>query len=216
MELSNLQRQILFETADIGRLKVEAARDRLHEINPDVEVTIYPFDLVAPSPRPSPSREREFAESASTPSLSREGGAGPKGRVRGTDIDSIISAYNFVADGCDNFATRFTIADACERLQKPLVSAAVSGFLGQLSTFKPYLGAPHPSYRDLVPELPPEAATCTETGVIGAVCGILGSMQALEVIKEILGAGESLSGTLIRYDGLRQEMVRTRLPRGRR
>ncbi len=177
VELSNLQRQILFEQGDIGRLKVEAARDRIEEMNPDVNVTLYPFDL------------------------------------NQTNIADIVSAFYIVADGCDNFETRFLVADICAKAKKPLVSAAVKGFEGQLSTFKPYLGAPHPSYRCLVPELPPEPNNCTETGVIGAVCGILGSMQALEVIKELLGVGESLSGTLIRYDGLRQTWYKSKLSR---
>ncbi len=177
VELSNLQRQILFEQGDISRLKVEAARDRVEELNPDVKITTYAYDLNA------------------------------------ANIAEIISNYDIVADGCDNFETRFIVADACAAQQKTLVSAAVKGFEGQLSTFKPYLGEPHPSYRCFVPEIPPEANNCTETGVIGAVCGILGSMQAVEIIKELLGLEEGLSGVLLRYDALAQKCTKSILTR---
>lgn len=178
VELSNLQRQILHEHGDIGRLKVQSAEDRVVELNPDVKVNIHPL------------------------------------RLDESNIDGILPLYDIVADGCDNFPTRFLVADACERFKKTLVSAAVKGMEGQLSTFKPYLGAPHPSYRDLVPELPPNPDSCTETGVLGPVCGILGSMQASEAIKEILGIGESLSGTLVRYDALTQTFKKSVIRRG--
>ena len=213
VELSNLQRQIIHETGDVGRLKVESARDRIEEINPEIRVTAYPFHLVdSPSPDAS-SRRRPGPQATDSGIGARDPGLRRDDAVE-RDIDSLLPRYDIVADGCDNFATRFLVAEACERHGKTLVSAAVKGFEGQLSTFKPYLGAQHPRYIDLVPEIPPEAATCTETGVLGAVCGILGSMQAMEVVKEILGIGESLSGTLIRYDGLKQKFSRTILKRG--
>jgi adenylyltransferase/sulfurtransferase len=196
VELSNLQRQILFETGDIGRLKTEAARDRLEEINPDVNAVIHSIDLG------SSSRGAALAHASTDVATTKSA----------PQDEGVITSYDIVADGCDNFQTRFLVADLCERLRKPLVSAAVSGFSGQLSSFTPYLGPPHPRYRDLVPELPPEADTCTETGVIGAVCGILGSMQALEIIRIILGQA-SLSGTLLRYDGLTHTLHRTKLRR---
>lgn len=177
VELSNLQRQILHEQADIGRLKAESARDRLEELNPDVRIEIHPLRLTEANAR------------------------------------DILEKYDIIADGCDNFETRFVVADACAALGKPLVSGAVQGWAGQVSTFKPYLGVPHPSYRCLVPELPPEAQTCTQTGVLGPLCGVVGSMQAVEVIKEITGIGQSLSGTLLRYNALTAEFKRSQILR---
>jgi adenylyltransferase/sulfurtransferase len=200
VELSNLQRQILFEHGDIGRLKVEAARDRLEELNPDVKIDIYPYEFSSdPHSLNPPYSSRHPERSEGSP-------AAPE------DANAILRRYGLVADGCDNFATRFLVADLCERHRKPLVSAAVSGFHGQLSTFTPYLGTAHPRYRDFVPDAPPEADTCTETGVVGAACGILGAMQALEIVKIILGQ-PSLSGTLLRYDGLSHALHRTVLRR---
>jgi adenylyltransferase/sulfurtransferase len=113
----------------------------------------------------------------------------------------IISGFDIVADGSDNFATRFLIADTCLALGKTLVSAAVSEFSGQLATFHP---GGKPCYRCFIPEAPPEGSVrpCTEAGVLGAAAGVMGSLQALEVLKEITGAGESLAGKLLLYEAL--------------
>ena len=116
----------------------------------------------------------------------------------------LISAYDLVADGSDNFATRFLANDACYLAQKPLVSAALLRFDGQLSTFKAYLGGDNPCYRCIYNEPPPPGLipSCAEGGVLGALAGAIGSLQATEVVKELLGIGDSLSGSLVIYDGL--------------
>jgi len=172
VSLSNLQRQVLHTTKSVGTLKVESAAGALSELNPHVEVRPYPF------------------------------------RLTGENALEIISGYDIVADGCDNFGTRLLVNDACYFTKTPLVSAAVGQFDGQLSTFRAFEagpdGAPNPSYRCLVPEAPPPGAiaTCEEAGVLGALTGVMGSLQALEVIKEITGAGTSLTGKLLIYDAL--------------
>ncbi len=115
-----------------------------------------------------------------------------------------VPKYDLVCDGTDNFATRFLLGDACHLLGRPLVSAAVLRFEGQLSVFKSHLGAPHPCHRCLHPEPPPEGLvpTCSEAGVLGAVTGVMGTLQATEVLKVILGIGEDLSGRLLLWDAL--------------
>jgi molybdopterin/thiamine biosynthesis adenylyltransferase len=117
---------------------------------------------------------------------------------------ALIRGYDIVADGSDNFTTRFVINDACYFLGKTLVSAAVLRFEGQLATYKAHQEGDHPCYRCLFPEPPPDgwAQSCAEAGVLGAVTGSLGSLQATEVIKELLGIGEGMSGRLLIYDGL--------------
>ncbi len=117
----------------------------------------------------------------------------------------IISQYDVVADGSDNFATRFLINDACFLAKRTLVSAAVTEFDGQLATFKAHeRGHGYPCYRCLFPEPPPPGAapSCSEAGVLGAAAGVMGTLQALEVIKEIAQVGESLAGHLLIYDAL--------------
>ncbi|MEQ1788889.1 MAG: HesA/MoeB/ThiF family protein [Rickettsiales bacterium] len=166
VELSNLQRQIIFETADIGRTKAAAARDRVHEVNPDCSVEI-------------------FEEKLTT-----------------DNANKFVKNFDIVVDGCDNFETRFAVSAACLQEKKPLISAAISGFFAQLSTFKPYLGSQHPCYRCFVPQMPERERNCAQEGIIGPLAGILGSMQALEVIKELLEIGESLSGKLLIIDAL--------------
>jgi molybdopterin/thiamine biosynthesis adenylyltransferase len=125
-------------------------------------------------------------------------------RLTVKNAPSIIGDYDIIADGTDNFATRFLINDACYFAERPLVSAAILRFDGQVSTFKAYEEGDHPCYRCLYREAPPEGQipTCAEAGVLGALCGMIGSLQATEVIKEILKIGESLSGSLIIYEGL--------------
>jgi adenylyltransferase/sulfurtransferase len=181
VSLSNLQRQIIFSTANVGELKTEAAAKALKALNPNVNVEIY--------------SQRLTAENAG----------------------DLISKYDVIADGSDNFATRYLVSDACFYHKKPLVSAAVGQFDGQISTFKPYLqksdGTPYPTYRCLHPQAPPDGIlpACAEAGVIGALTGVIGSMQALEVIKEIAGIGEGLAGKLLLYDGLSARIFVTSL-----
>lgn len=180
VELSNLQRQLLFETADIGRPKAEAARDRLEELNPDATIGIHAVRL---TPQNAPA---------------------------------LVAGYDIVLDGSDNFATRFAVHEACFQAGIPLVSAAISGFSAQFSTFKAYLGAPHPCYRCLVPEIPGREISCAQEGIIGPLAGMAGSLQALEAMKELLGMGASLSGILLCYNALTAEFRRVRLPRAPR
>ncbi|MGC6512155.1 MAG: HesA/MoeB/ThiF family protein [Parvibaculales bacterium] len=182
VSLSNLQRQTLYATADVGRLKTAAAADRLAQLNPDCTIIRHTTRL--------------------TPDNALE----------------LINAYDVVADGCDNFTTRFLVNDACYFAQKPLVSAAVGQFDGQLSCFRAYentpSGTPNPCYRSLVPAAPDNAdeMTCAQTGIIGALTGVMGSLQALEVIKELTGAGETLTGRLLIYDALTAQSRIVRLP----
>lgn len=127
----------------------------------------------------------------------------------------LVGAYDIVADGSDNFATRYLLNDICYRLHKPLIGAALSPFDGQLSTFKAYLGPPHPCYRCLFREAPPPDAVprCETAGILGAIAGVMGTLQATEVLKELLGIGDSLSGTLLVYDALRTGFHSIKLPR---
>jgi adenylyltransferase/sulfurtransferase len=183
VDLSNLQRQIVHATASVGTPKVDSARATLAAINPDVAVIAH--------------RERITAANA----------------LR------LIADYDVVADGSDNFPTRFLVNDACFFAKKPLVSGAVLRFDGQISTFKAFVpseetapgdkgggdGSEHgPCYRCLFREPPPpgQIPSCAEAGVLGAFCGLVGSLQATEVLKELLGIGESLSGQLMVCDAL--------------
>jgi len=175
VDLSNLQRQIVHSTGSIGTPKVESAKKTLAAINPEVSVITH--------------RERINPDNA---------------------LD-LISDYDIVADGSDNFATRFLVNDACYLAKKTLVSAAILRFDAQLYTFKAFEdtdgnggGGHGPCYRCIFPEPPPpgQIPTCAEAGVLGALCGMAGSLQATEVLKELIGIGESLSGSLVIYDGL--------------
>src|SRR5271156_5985487 len=126
---------------------------------------------------------------------------------------ALIERYDLVADGSDNFATRYLLNDLCTRLGRPLVAAALSPFGGQLSTFKAHLGDGLPGYRCLFREPPPPGLVprCEEAGILGAVAGVVGTLQAVEVLKEILGLGDSLDGTLLLYDALRTRFHRIRI-----
>ncbi len=172
VDLSNLQRQIIHITSRVGQPKTASAKTAVADINPHVEVITHQTRL-------NPGNAME-----------------------------IVSGYDIIADGCDNFETRFVVSDACFFAEKTLVSAAVGQFDGQISTFKPHLtgpdGKPFPSYRTLHPQVPPAGSlpTCAEAGIIGALTGIIGSMQAMEVIKEILQVGDSLAGKIVMYDAL--------------
>ena len=171
VDLSNLQRQIIHTTPDVGRPKVDSAAETVARLNPDVTVIRH--------------RERLMAANA---------------------LD-IISGYDVVADGTDNFDTRFLVNDACYLAGVPLVSAAIGQFEGQLSTYKAHTGDV-PCYRCIFPEKPPEGTvpSCAEAGVIGALAGVMGSLQATEIIKEIVGMGESMAGRLLIYDALATRM----------
>lgn len=168
VDLSNLQRQIVHTTDDIGRPKVASASDTLRRLNPEINLVTHQTRL--------------------TP----ENGA------------ALIAGYDIVADGSDNFRTRYLLNDLCIAGRKTLVSAALLRFDGQLSTFKAHLGEPHPCYRCIFPDEPPAdlIPRCETAGIFGAVAGVMGSLQATEVLKEALGLGESLSGQLLIYDAL--------------
>lgn len=177
VELSNLQRQVLYETGDIGRPKVEAAADRVEEVNPDIAVETHPVRLDA------------------------------------QNASALVKPYDIVLDGTDNFATRFALHETCYHACKPLIYAAISGFDAQITTFKAHLGAPHPCLCCFIREAPERERSCAQEGIIGALAGVAGSMQALEAVKELLGIGESLSGTLILYEVLAGRFRRVVLTR---
>ncbi|MDA5194628.1 HesA/MoeB/ThiF family protein [Govanella unica] len=134
-------------------------------------------------------------------------------RLTPDNAREIIAGYDIVADGCDNFATRFAVNDACVALKKTLVSAALSQFEGQLATFKPHAGPDLPCYRCFVPEAPEGIANCAEAGILGAVAGVMGTWQAVEVLKEILDLGQSLAGRILLYDALSARTRTVRLKR---
>ncbi len=136
-------------------------------------------------------------------------------RLDAENAADIVARFDLVADGSDNFATRYLLNDLCYRLKKPLVGAALSPFDGQISTYKAYLGAPHPCYRCLFREAPPPDAVprCETAGILGAVAGVLGTLQATEVLKELLGIGESLSGSLLLYSALDTGFHKIMVPR---
>lgn len=123
----------------------------------------------------------------------------------------LVAGYDLVLDGSDNFGTRYVLADACFKHRKPMVWASLLRFEGQLSVFKPWTGGP--CYRCLFAEAPPPGLVprCEEAGILGAVAGVMGTLQAVEVVKELLGLGESLSGTLILYDALGTRFTRIRV-----
>jgi molybdopterin-synthase adenylyltransferase len=181
VSLSNLQRQIIHTTARVGLPKTSSARETIQGLNPHVQVIEHPY------------------------------------RITAENALSIISDYDIVADGCDNFPTRYLVSDACYFCNRVLVTAAVGQFDGQISTFKPHEpsldGTPWPTYRCLMGDLPPRGLfpACEEAGILGALPGILGSMQAMEIIKEILGIGESLAGRLLMYDALSSRFYETKL-----
>jgi adenylyltransferase/sulfurtransferase len=172
VDLSNLQRQILHGVSDIGRLKIESAADTIREINPDVHVIGYPEPLSS------------------------------------ANALDIIKDYDLVLNGSDNFPTRYLVNDACHFLRKPLVDASIFMFEGQVTVYlpaHPELGlVGGPCYRCLYPDPPPpgEVPSCAEAGVLGVLPGIVGSLQAVEAIKLIVGIGEPLVGKLLMLDTL--------------
>lgn len=173
--LSNLQRQVLYGTADVGRAKTASTVAALAWINPDVVVT--------------PVARRLDADNAA----------------------NLLAGHDLIADGSDSFATRLTVADTALALRLPLVSAAVGPFEGQLATFRGW-EAGQPCYRCFVGNDPGrDAASCADVGILGAVAGVLGSLQALEVIRAITGFGPDRAGTLLLFDALALRMRTLRL-----
>ena len=172
VSVDNLQRQIAYSTGDVGLPKAERAAALCRSLNPHVSVDAMPFRLTA------------------------------------ENALSIISQYDVVADGSDNFRTRYLINDACFFARKPLVFAALGQLDGYLSTFRAYdkdaAGQPLPNYRCLFPEPPPEGTmpNCEEAGVLGPVAGVLGTLQAVEVVKVVLGLPDTLIGRLLIYEAL--------------
>ena len=170
VSLSNLQRQVIFGTGDIGIRKVDGAEAAIARLNPHVNI------------------EAHMA------------------RLDASNALDFISKYDIVADGSDNFATRYLVSDACYFAKKPLVTAAVGTFDGSLTTLRAHEkradGTRNPTYRCLFPEPPPPGTVpaCAEAGILGALPGVLGSMMALEVIREIVGFGEGLVGRLLMVD----------------
>ncbi|MFO1189755.1 MAG: molybdopterin-synthase adenylyltransferase MoeB [Alphaproteobacteria bacterium] len=138
-----------------------------------------------------------------------------KARLDASTAAALIAAYDLVADGSDNIETRYVLNDACLAAGKPLVSASLLRFDAQISTFKPYLPGSNPCYRCLYPEPPPPGTlpSCAEAGVLGSLAGLVGSFQATEVIKELLGIGESLAGWLLLIDALAATTMRVRATR---
>ena len=170
VSLSNLQRQVIFGSDDIGAGKADRAGAAVARLNPHVNVETYNVRLTA------------------------------------ANALDLIARYDIVADGSDNFATRYLVADACYFARKPLITAAVGTFDGSLTTLRPYAtradGKRNPTYRCLFPEPPPPGTVpaCAEAGILGALPGVLGSLMALEVVRGIVGFGEGLVGRLLMVD----------------
>ena len=176
VDLSNLQRQVIHTTNDVGKAKVKSAAETMEAINPDVTVKTY----------------RTFVDS--------------------TNIMDLIKDYDFIIDGTDNFPAKFLINDACVMAGKPFSHAGIIRFKGQLMTYVPGEG---PCYRCVFKNPPPKDAvpTCKQAGVIGAMGGVIGSLQAMEAIKYIIGKGELLTGKLLTYDALKMEFHTIKLPK---
>lgn len=176
VELSNLQRQIIHTTGDVGKSKVQSAAETIKALNPDVTVKTY------------------------------------NGPVSSMNIEAMIADYDFIIDGTDNFSAKFLINDACVLGHKPFSHAGILRFEGQLMTYVPDEG---PCYRCVFEAPPPKDAvpTCREAGVIGAMAGIIGSMQALEAVKYITGQGRLLTGSMLIFDGLKMEWRKIILPK---
>ena len=176
VDLSNLQRQIIHTTPDLGKAKVKSAKETMNAINPDVEVTTY----------------RMFVDAS--------------------NVRELIRDYDFIIDGTDNFPAKFLINDACVLEKKPFSHAGIIRFQGQLMTYVPGEG---PCYRCVFKNPPPKDAvpTCKQAGVIGAMAGTIGTLQAMEAIKYIIGKGELLTGYLLTYDALKMEFRKVKLPK---
>jgi thiazole biosynthesis adenylyltransferase ThiF len=176
VDLSNLQRQVIHATADVGKPKVESAKESMVAINPEVKVNTY----------------HTF--------------------IKADNIMDIIQDYDFILDGTDNFPAKFLINDACVMAGKPFCHGGIIRFRGQLMTYVPGQG---PCYRCAFKNPPPKDAvpTCKQAGVIGAMAGVIGCLQAMEAIKYITGAGELLTGSLLTYDALKMEFRKIKIPK---
>ncbi len=176
VDLSNLQRQIIHSTKDIGKAKVQSAKETMEAINPDVKVVTY----------------REFVDSS--------------------NIKALIKDYDFIIDGTDNFPAKFLINDACVMAGKPFSHAGIIRFKGQLMTYVPGEG---PCYRCVFKNPPPKDAvpTCKQAGVVGAMGGVIGSLQAMEAVKYLIGKGDLLTGKLLTYDALKMAFHTIKLPK---
>lgn len=165
VDLSNLQRQVIHFTPDVGKPKVESAKEKMQAINPDVKVVTY------------------------------------KEWISASNINAIIADYDFIIDGTDNFAAKFLINDACVLAGKPYSHGGILQFVGQTITVLPGKST---CYRCIFPEPPPKDAipTCSQAGVIGVLPGVIGSIQATEAIKFLLGKGELLASRILMYDAL--------------
>ncbi|RCS25011.1 molybdopterin-synthase adenylyltransferase MoeB [Phyllobacterium salinisoli] len=172
VSLSNLQRQVIHDTASVGEPKTQSAARSLERINPHVRVETHAV------------------------------------RLDVANAEALIAGYDVIADGSDNFETRYAVADAAARARRPLVTAAIGRFDGSLTVLKPFEadadGRPNPTYRDLFPSPPPPGMvpSCAEAGVLGVLPGVLGTLQAMEIIKLITGIGKPLIGRLLLYDAL--------------
>lgn len=177
VDKSNLQRQVLFGQSDVGRPKVEAARDRLVDLNPGIEIVAH-HDLVT-----------------------------------SFNAFDIMADYDVIVNGCDNFPTRYLINDAAVLTGKPVVDGSIFRFEGQATVYHPAEGGP--CYRCLYPEPPPpgEVPSCSEGGVLGVLPGTVGLIQATEVVKLLLGKGDSLVGRLVLYDALDMKFREVKLRR---
>lgn len=175
VDLSNLQRQVIHTTSDVGKAKVLSAKETMESINPDVTVKTY----------------HTF--------------------VTSDNIMELIAEYDFIIDGTDNFPAKFLINDACVLSEKPFSHAGIIRFQGQLMTYVPGQG---PCYRCVFKNPPPPDAvpTCRQAGVIGAMGGVIGSLQAMEAVKFIVKKGELLTGSLLTYDALKMEFRKIKLP----
>ena len=173
VDISNLQRQILHQNDDIGKLKAVSAKETINAYNPDVEVVTHNVPITSDN-----SME-------------------------------IISQYDYIINGADNFAARYLVNDTCHFLKKPLIDGSILLFDGQVTVYLPGQGC----YRCLYPAPPPPGMvpSCAEAGVLGALCGTVGTIQATEVLKLILGVGESLHGRLLLYDALAMEFRQVRI-----
>ena len=179
VDLSNLQRQIIHATADVGKPKVQSAKETMNAMNPDVKVITY------------------------------------KMFVNSTNIRELIREYDFVIDGTDNFPAKFLINDACVLLKKAYSHAGIIRFQGQTMTYVPDQSS---CYRCVFPTMPPKDAvpTCRQAGVLGVMGGVIGTIQATEALKYILGIGELLTGYLLTYDALTMTFRKIKIPRNKK
>jgi molybdopterin/thiamine biosynthesis adenylyltransferase len=179
VDISNLQRQVIHHTPDLGKPKVDSAREKMEAINPDVSVVSH------------------------------------HGWVKAENISRMIADYDFVIDGTDNFAAKFLINDACVLAGKPYSHGGILHFIGQTMTVLP---GQSPCYRCIFPDPPPPGAipTCAQAGVIGVLPGVIGTIQATEAIKFLLGVGKLLAGRLLVYDAEGMDFYASPIARNRR